>query len=72
MGHIVSSPLPGFASLADAKAWALGVFADDAAVTGTLFASLPFGPVAVHADGTASMAEYVAGESGSTRVVVAL
>lgn len=70
MGHIVTSDLPEFATLSSALEFGRELHADDA-VVGPVFVSLPWGPVAVLADGTAREAEIVVRGDGLRWVVLA-
>lgn len=70
MGHIVTSPLPEFASLSAASAHAARLFGTDAVPAfAPVFAQLPFGPVAVYSSGVIREAEYIGRPDGFTWVV---
>lgn len=69
MGHIVSSPLPSFTSLAEAIAYAMPRY--EAEYPGLVFAQMAFGPVVICRDGSVREAEYVVRGDGLPWVVVA-
>jgi len=69
MGHIVTTPLRKFATLAEFATYAQAHH--DADLPGLPFGEAPFGPIVGLRDGSIREAEYIVRGDGLTRVVAA-